>query len=369
MSRSDRIDWQLGPWEAVGEVLAPTADLTFICPVTGAVVAWAAKDLFNPAAVVRNGRVHLLVRAEDAIGAFSGTSRLGLAISDDGVNFAVEPEPVLFPANDKWHSWEWPGGCEDPRVVESPDGGYVCCYSAFDGTTSRLFVATSEDLRHWEKHGPAFTATPLARRWSKSGSIVTERREGRLVASRIDGRFVMYWGEGTCFMATSDDLLRWTPQEFDPDADRYLEPGEGGGWRVHRVDSGRRAGRPVLMARRGRFDSVLVEPGPPAVLTDDGIVLVYNGAELLRDAGGTPIGVRYRPGQALLDPAEPGSVLARSIAAFLGEESAGDLDGQASGVCFAEGLVWFGEEWLLYYGMGDSRIGCARARPPTADPG
>ena len=65
-----------------------------------------------------------------------------------------------------------------PRVVESPDGGFVCTYTAFNGRTACLFVATSPDLRTWRKHGPAFAGTRHASRWSKSGSIVTERAMG-----------------------------------------------------------------------------------------------------------------------------------------------------------------------------------------------
>ena len=67
------------------------------------------------------------------------------------------------PATTDWQAWEWPGGCEDPRVVESPDGGFVCTYTAFDGKVGSLFVATSPDLRRWTKHGPAFARTPYVR--------------------------------------------------------------------------------------------------------------------------------------------------------------------------------------------------------------
>src|SRR5204863_5059756 len=92
---------------------------------------WAAKDLFNPGAVVFDGKVHLLVRGEDTVGRYAGTSRIGLAVSDDGIAFSVEPEPVLAPGDDRWLPWEMEGGCEDPRVVESPDGGFVCAYTGF----------------------------------------------------------------------------------------------------------------------------------------------------------------------------------------------------------------------------------------------
>lgn len=355
--------WALGPFTNVGAVLGPDPDATFECPVSGKKVAWAAKDVFNPAAVVRDGTVCLLVRAEDRVGPSAGTSRIGLAVSSDGITFALRPEPVLFPDDGPWRSWEWPGGCEDPRVVQSPEGGYVCCYSAFDGKASCLMVATSDDLVRWEKQGPAFATTPFARRWSKSGSIVTTLEDGRLVAARTDGRFHMYWGEGTCFLATSDDLVHWTPLEFEAGADRYLttSPGSSDGsahWVVHTVP-GDHALRPVMVPRPGRFDSLLVEPGPPALRTDRGILLVYNGAALRRHEGRVT-GVTYRPGQVLFDSCEPGSAIARCTDPFALAETP-DLEGQVDQVCFAQGLVPFRDSWFLYYGMADSRVGCATA--------
>jgi predicted GH43/DUF377 family glycosyl hydrolase len=325
-------------------------------------VRWAAKDVFNPGAVVRDGRVYLLFRGEDTVGPSSGTSRIGLAVSDDGIFFEAEPEPVLFPDRDAWQSVEWPGGCEDPRIVESPDGGYVCLYSAFDGTKSCLAVARSDDLRLWHKHGPAFAGTPYEHRWSKSGSIVTEVRDGRLVAARLSDRYVMYWGEGTTFAATSEDLVSWTPMTFDAGADRYLtyRPStSGGSWDVHRVP-GDHALRPLLFSRPGRWDALLTEPGPPAVRTRDGVVLIYNGADLVTtDEAG--VAVRYLPGQALFDPLDPASPLARSEVPFDLDGAGAPLQGQVNDVCFPQGLVLFEGRWLLYYGMADSRIGCATA--------
>ena len=89
--------WQIGPFSRRGEVLRQQPDLRFTCPLLSTSVAWAAKDVFNPAAVVRDGKVHLLFRGEDAVGPYNGTSRVGLAVSDDGITFDVAPEPVLYP--------------------------------------------------------------------------------------------------------------------------------------------------------------------------------------------------------------------------------------------------------------------------------
>jgi beta-1,2-mannosidase len=363
--------WQLGPFQARSEVtLAAAPDLRFDCPVSGRSVAWAGKDVFNPGAVVHQGRVHLLVRGEDHQGRWAGTSRLGLAVSGDGVHFELEPEPVLFPDTDRWQAWEWPGGCEDPRLVESPDEGFVCLYTGFDGKKACLMAATSPDLHRWHKRGPAFAGTPHASRWSKSGAIVTEVVDDRLVAVRRDDRFWMYWGEGVTYAATSTDLVTWEPLEFDPTADRYLaradEPDDG--WRVERVP-GAKVLRPVLFPRRGGFDSLLTEPGPPAVATEAGIVLIYNGANHPGHGDPSMAAYAYQPGQACFDPADPSAVVARAGRPFL---TLGDAErrGQVDDVCFAQGLVWFRRRWHLYFGMADSRVGVALGPDPDppADP-
>jgi predicted GH43/DUF377 family glycosyl hydrolase len=349
--------WQLGPFTRAGRVISDRPDLTFTCPVLDRPVAWAAKDVFNAGAVVRDGKVCLLVRGEDAIGRYRGTSRLGIATSDDGLEFTVEDEPVLFPADDRWQAWEWPGGCEDPRVVEAPGSGYVCTYTAFDGKAACLFVATSDDLHTWTKHGPAFAATPYAKTWSKSGSILTEVVDGRLVAATHAGKYWMFWGEGTAFAATSDDLTRWTPLASDARRDRYLT--YDGQWDLHRVQSDVSL-RPILAPRRGRFDSLLVEPGPPAVRTGDGIVLIYHGANHWQDGDPTSPARAYQPGQVLLDPLDPTAIIARVTEPFLRIEG-DETNGQVDNVCFAQGLVLHRDRWMLYCGMADSTIGCATA--------
>jgi hypothetical protein len=63
-------DWALGPFTQPVRILDHRPEVTFDCPVSRGRVAWAAKDLFNPGAVVREGRICLLVRAEDRVAAF-----------------------------------------------------------------------------------------------------------------------------------------------------------------------------------------------------------------------------------------------------------------------------------------------------------
>jgi|SRR5687768_8507517 len=116
--------WALLPFvkvDSVNPIMLPGKNV-FICPILKREVLWDEKDVFNPAAVVRDGKVYMIFRAEDRIGKYAGTSRLGLATSDDGLNFTKMKTPVFFPDNDSLKIFEWEGGVEDPRIVESEDG-------------------------------------------------------------------------------------------------------------------------------------------------------------------------------------------------------------------------------------------------------
>jgi predicted GH43/DUF377 family glycosyl hydrolase len=364
IDHSTYADWMLGPFTTPRRIMEARADVTFTCPVSKTAVAWAAKDAFNAGAVVHDGRICLLVRAEDAVGRYAGVSRIGLATSADGVNFELEPEPVLAPGDDRWQAWEWPGGLEDPRVVTAPDGTFVCTYTAFDGKVGCLFVATSPDLRTWTKHGPAFAGSPYARLATKAGAIVTTLTDGRLVAARIDGRYWMYWGEGTLCGATSEDLIRWTPVEADSAPDKYLtwdpdHQGPMGHWGLDRVP-GPRGLRGLASPRKRRFDSLLVEPGPPAILTEAGIVLIYNGANHFADGDAGVPPFAYQPSQMLFDALDPTALIARASEPFLRIRQ-DEAEGQVGNVLFAQGLVAFDGQWWLYLGLADSRLGVTTA--------
>ncbi len=361
--------WMLGPFRRAADaqpLITARPESSFIDPILGKVVHWEALHTFNPAAVVRDGRIYVLYRAEDDSGAMQigmHTSRLGLAVSDDGEHFTREPAPVFYPAKDNQQEREWPGGTEDPRIVEAPDGSYVITYTQWNRQTYRVGIATSHDLHTWTKYGPAFGMQRYAGLKYKSAGILTECvTHQRCVAARVNGHYWMYWGEGEIHLATSEDLIHWTPV----------------------LDA---QGRPrvLLRPRAGRFDSGLPEVGPPPVLTRAGIVLIYNGKNAnpsapmaARDntAAATAEGREpdpllapgtYAVGQALFSAKNPAKLLGRSRLPFFQPELPWERSGQyAAGTTFAEGLVWFRHRWLLFYGCADSRVGGAAT--PVLDP-
>lgn len=343
---ADAPTWGIGPFtrpEGINPVIAPQKNSLFNCPMRGAPVHWEALHTFNPAAIVRNGKVYVIYRAEDDSGEMKiglHTSRLGLAESSDGVHFTRRPTPVLYPADDGERAREWEGGCEDPRVVESEDGTYVLTYTQWNREKTAAAIATSKDLLTWTKHGPSLGATGKYASLSyKSAGIVCSLAGDRLIAKRINGKYWMYWGEETIRLATSADLIHWQPVEDE-------------------------SGKPVavLSPRPGHFDSAFPEVGPPPVWTPRGIVVLYNGKNAR--TGGDPnlAPDTYAAGEALFAPDDPGKLIDRTSAPVFKPELPFEKSGQyAAGTTFTEGLVRFKGRWFLYYGCADSLVGVATA--------
>ncbi len=345
--------WALGPFlrptNAV-PVITPNKNSVFYDPMRGRVINWESLHTFNPAATVKDGHIVVLYRAEDDSGTMNigqHTSRLGFAQSADGIHFKRLPTPVFYPDNDSQKEAEWDGGCEDPRLIATCDGTFVLTYTQWNHKLARLAVATSKDLLTWTKHGSAFTGAfggKYTTTWSKSGAIVGEVKDGVLVAAKINGKYWMYYGEFGICVASSPDLIHWTPVE-------------------------RNGKLLVLLDKRvGKFDSDLAEGGPPPVLTKRGIVMMYNGKNAKKD-GDPAIGANaYSAGQALFDGADPTKLLARTDTPFFKPELPFEKSGQyAAGTTFVEGLVPFKGKWFLYYGTADSFVGVAVYDPRHAN--
>lgn len=335
--------WMMGPFKRAQDaqpIIQKNEKSTFLDPIKKKNVHWESMATFNPAAIVKDNKIHVLYRAEEKLGEkeIGGhTSRIGLAISNDGTTYSKNGAPLFYPSLDHQKENEWPGGVEDPRIVETEDGLYVLTYTQWNRKIPKLAVATSKDLVHWKKHGPVFNKQKKGYHTTetKSGAIVTKFANGKLVAAKINGKYWMYYGVPHVWLASSENLVDWTP----------VETYEG-------------TLAPVLSPRPGYFDSWLVEAGPPPVLTENGIVVLYNAGNS-QNIGVKNLGNRvYTGGQALFDSNEPWKLIDRCETPFIKPELPFEKSGQyKDGTTFLEGLVFFKGFWHLYYGTADSMVG------------
>ena len=297
-------DYPFGDWRRASEtpILSPQG------------TTWESAGTFNPAVVRYGSKFVMLYRAQDA----AGTSRLGYAESSDGIHFSRHVEPVLSPEAD----YEKDGGVEDPRLQKFGDTYYLT-YTGYNKKDAQLCLATSRALIHWERKGvilPAYKGN-WNKGWTKSGAIVPEK---------IDGKYWMYW------LGTAADKTDQMGISYSSDLLHWIEASE----------------TPVLPRRPGKFDSRVVEPGPPPILTDRGIVLIYNGAD---------DHLVYRTGIAVFDRRDPRKLLSRSAEPVFAPQKEWEKIGQVPNVVFAEGMARQGNRWLFYYGGADKYVGVAEA--------
>lgn len=267
-----------------------------------------SRGAFNPAVLKEGSDYFMFYRAESLEDGLTG--RIGLARSQDGINFVRHPEPIIVPDRDFDRF-----GCEDPRLVRGDDAYYLT-YVGNCGRyeTGNICLATSRDLMHWEKHGPILKPQ---KDWDR-GQV----KAGAILAEPIEGKYAMYFmGEKEPWktaigIAYSNDLVNW----YEP------------------LDE------PVLLPRKGHFDSQGVEPGPPPLLTKEGIWLIYCGwAE----------DCVYKVGAALFSNENPSAILERSDEPIFAAKDWGKTFGGIANHIVAEGLVKDRNRWLLYYGAAD----------------
>jgi len=284
---------------------------------------WEAKYVFNPGAIRLGGKVYILYRASDE----NEVSRIGLAISSDGLHIDERLEMPIFGPSEVWEK----RGCEDPRLIQI-EGKIYMLYTAYDSVVAQIALASIEvdDFlnRRWD-------------RWEKPGLVFPgfDNKDATLFPQKFNGRYVMYHRiEPSIWISTSDCLDCPWPSE---DHRILLGPGAGMAW-----------------------DGFKLGGGSQPIKTKYGWLLVYHGVD--------PLWV-YRLGVLLVALDDPGWLLYRSPNPILEPEEiyeVGEEGAYVPNVVFTCGAVprvdkeilGDDDEILVYYGGADTVVCVATAR-------
>jgi len=261
---------------------------------------WENRLCFNCAAVYENGLFHLVYRAQ---GTADYISRLGYAVSADGVRFSRLDRPVMVPENED-EAW----GVEDPRITRLGDRLHMH-YTAYSRRGARVAIASSTNWLTWERQG-----LPLPHEDNKDSALFPEK---------IDGRYVLlHRRPPDIWLAWSDDWLHWTG---------------------HQV---------IMHPRPGLWDDTCIGAGGPPIRTPQGWLFIYHGYNREHV---------YRLGVALLDLRNPAVVLGRAVEPILEPVEPWERIGEVPNVVFTCGAVLVGDIVYVYYGAADTRIALATA--------
>jgi len=282
---------------------------------------WECYNVFNPAVIHHDGLFHMHYRAQG----LDWVSRIGYAVSEDGVHWNRLRRPVLEPVDGSDSR-----GVEDPRVTEI-EGVFYMTYTAYgngqdltglgrpvrSGESDVLpilpMIARSENLVTWERLGPIVRGE--------------DNKDHVLFPCKIGGRFVAFHRRRPdVWLAYSDDLATWREEEMAP----IFGPRPENDWESNKVGAN----------------------GPP-IETEHGWLMLYHGT----DADNV-----YRFGVCLLDLDDPRRVLSRPREPIFEPQELWELRGDVPNVVFScanpvvEGTVY------VYYGGGDHVIGLATCR-------
>jgi predicted GH43/DUF377 family glycosyl hydrolase len=264
---------------------------------------WESENVFNPSVIHDRGLFHMHYRGqgEDWI------SRIGYAVSTDGVHFNRMREAVFSPtgAHDA-------RGVEDPRVTKLDDSYYMT-YTAYGPRGGGSFdygggvtpmVAQSWNLITWE---------PI--------SHIVEGEDNKdhvLFPRKIGGRYAAFHRRRPdVWIAYSDDLRTWD----EADMSAVYGPRPDSGWDTESVGS----------------NGVPIETG-------EGWLCVYHGYDEEKV---------YRLGTILLDLDDPTRVIARGGDPILAPKEIYEVRGDVPNVVFSNANPVVGDTVYVYYGGAD----------------
>jgi predicted GH43/DUF377 family glycosyl hydrolase len=276
---------------------------------------WECNNVFNPAVIYHNGLFHMFYRAQG----LDWISRIGYAVSPDGIEWNRLRDPVLEPDNA-----DESRGVEDPRVSEI-DGvfymtytAYGCNYygegeSAYAGGGILPMIARSRNLITWERIGPIVRGE--------------DNKDHVLFPRHIGGQYVaLHRRRPDVWLARSKDLLTWPESEMTP----VFGPRSGDGW-----DSGKVGANGV------------------PIETEHGWLMFYHGTDDQNV---------YHLGVCLLDLENPARVVKRPSKAIFWPEELWELRGDVPNVVFSNANPVVNGTVYVYYGGGDHVIGLATCR-------
>ena len=269
--------------------------------------AISQRDLMSPYVWKGPHDYRMMVRAVPRMGETGDTGTIWYAKSDDGLTFTATDRPAIAPGPGP----EDAGGCEDPTVVQLPDGGYVVYYTGVsaDGRHGEMLYAAGPGIEHLKKKGVAMASTPS---------------EGNVKEATVDrtkaGRWRMFYE----YAANGASLIGLAT---GPDVD--------GPWQHERQP---------FAPREGMWDNFHLSTGPLLTTDKNQPVMFYNGAT--EDA-------RWRIGWIAFD-AEYRKVMDRCIEPLIAPPPSPNR--LATDIAFAASVVIAGGHTWLYFSRADRAL-------------
>lgn len=270
-----------------------------------------AHAIYNCGAVMFEGKHLLLLSITDC----NSIARMHVAISDDGIHFAIREELFIETSTDAEFG-NYDGWTIDPRITKIEDTYYIV-YPAYSVHGVVGMLGKTLDFRTYERMD--IISLPD----NRCPVLFPEKINGEYV--RLDRPTTIH-RTGEIWISYSPDLIHWGHHRL------LLEPGSD----------------------PNDWNSVKIGPCSPPIKTDKGWLMVYHGVHQT---------VAYSLSCALLDLEDPSKVIGKMPGYMLTAEEPYEMVGRVPNVVFSNGAILEEKtgELKIYYGAADTCIGLATA--------
>lgn len=272
---------------------------------------WESHNVFNPGVIYHNGLFHMYYRAQG----LDWISRIGYAVSDDGVRWNRMREPLLAPI-DRLEA----RGLEDPRLTHL-EGRFYMCYTAYGE-----YQGAGEPTHNGGGVTPMIAVSDNLVTWDRLSAITygENNKDHLLFPRKINGRYAaLHRRWPNIWLAYSEDLIDWPEDWMQP----VFGPRGETGW-----------------------DSKSVGANGVPIETEYGWLMLYHGYDQSHI---------YKFGVCLLDLDDPSQVLYRQDESIFEPFEMWELRGDIPNVVFSNANVVVDGTVYVFYGGGDHVIGLA----------
>ncbi len=306
--------------------------------------------VMNPAVIAEGNEVHLFYRAVRK----GNHSTIGYCRMEGPLNVVYRSEsPVLSPELDSESQ-----GMEDPRIVKI-DGIYYMAYTAYDGDNAVGALATSTDLKHFERKGvitSQLTYQEFVELLKEDHYPHTEkyfRTYNNRALAMPEGKPLYLTDKDIVFFPRKIDGKFFFMHRIKPDiqwvAVDKLEDLTSDFWMKYYSDFTRY----IFFKHHYSHESSYIGAGCPPIELEEGWLMIYHSV------CDTPEGYVYSASAALLDKNNPTIELARLPYPLFTPETSYEVKGVVNRVCFPTGAIVWEDRLYIYYGAGDRCIACA----------
>ncbi len=274
--------------------------------ITGKDIPFPCNTVFNAGVAMLGDEFIVLLRVESQ----AGPSWFMVARSKDGIDFRVDQQPFMIPAQEGEFAKFEKNGVEDARITYL-DGWYYIMYTAASSYGARIALARTRDFRAVERI--AIVSQP-------------ENKDGALFPKKFNGRYArldrpIAGDKGHIWISFSHDMIHWGDSQI------------------------------LVEMRDGAWDSFRIGASVPPIETDHGWLEIYHGLKM------TSYGPIYRLGAVFLDLEDPTKVICRTPNPLLSPREPYERMGDIPNVVYSCGGIRVNpDEIWVYYSGADSCV-------------